>query len=243
MVYYRRRSYGYRRRPSGRRTSLPVRYRFGKARFARASRYRRRSLRKANWFSRKYNFKEKFDSTQMLQLPAGSDCVGGFSLQAVQLPAWAYRKPLADQYKIYKWKIEFVPQVMSPATVGSDTSGTTVAYTGMAEHALVPDYSDNSVPSSWGALVDNPLCIRKSIFHPIKMIIRPRVLKAAYEAGTTTGSAWMPGTGWIDCNDESTPHYGFKYMARAPLAHYDQPIVIRVRYTVYYGFKNTQSTN
>lgn len=215
--------------------------------------YRRRYIRRrtrvfkrrARWYSRKYNYKDKFLAYQFQLRPNNTAglITYGFALRPVQITNWASRHILYDQAKIYKWKLTVVPPV---SQIGAYQELESVGPRGLSScrHYLAYDYTDDTPPASPGLMLNSTSSISTSWDRPLKMIIRPKLSKLAYETGTTTGNAYMPSTGWIDVDDENTPHYGFKYLmdntsytATAETTPYLQ---YNIYYTVYYGFKNTQ---
>lgn len=248
MVYYRRRSAGFRRRSGYRRSSLPVRFRFGKNRFSRAAGYRRRIRRTSapsmKWYNKKYNYKERFEENVVITVIPGQQQKLGMTMSGSQLPGWANRSVQADQYKIYKWKVEILPsRVQANSPVYDVTPASDTARFGQCRHALAVDYNDVSTGFSMTNMIDCPNAVIRPVESPIKMCIRPRLLKAAYETGVTSGQGYMPSTGWINTADSQVPHYGFKWIADMSQWHGTGEFTFIVRHTVYYGFKNTQSVH
>ena len=232
MPAYRRRTYrkSYGRFRRGiRRTSIRRRRVLPRRRFA----VRRR--RSANWYARKYNFKEKFLASQF-HITNSSPVEEGFHLEAMQIPGWNNRHVNFDQYKIYKWKIVIAPpKVMENL---SDTQTTGLKGMEMMRHYLGYDYTDATPPATMASMM-GPSVISTQWNRPLKMIIRPRISKTAYEGVGFTG--YMPGTAWIDCDDDGVPHYGFKYYldnSSWTLQGGEPELNAQVWYTVYYGFKN-----
>jgi len=244
-MYRRRRRYPtrYRRR----RTFRPS-YRFGSKRFSRYRRYRRRS--KAQWYSRKYNFRECFPSTTLTcPIVTGSTGTlsGAFVLSANDLPLWTTRSTLGDQYKIYKWKITITPNRVTPLEATSGTDPSNIGFdSGLCFHYLVPDYTDNTAPSAVLEMMENPLCVKRSTMRPISMIIRPRVKSPVYESHTTV-YGFSPKIQWISSVDADVKHYGFKYFCDCSKWQNTTGTTLNldfnVDYTVYYGIKNCQATN
>jgi len=215
-------------------------------RFRRTKRTYRRPRRgtRANWYNRKYNFKDKFMVQSFFLRPFNG--VGlisfGVSLTPNLIPGWSSKKPMFDQVKIYKWKIVVAPPTNMGINVYNEIENNPTHGLSSCQHYLAYDYTDATAPTTVSSMVGASNSITRAWNRPIKMCIRPRLLKLAYETGTTTGDAYMPSTGWVDCDDESTPHYGFKYLmdntnytADAPNTAY---LLYKVYYTVYYGFKN-----
>lgn len=247
MPYARRRTQ-YRKR---------FRRRMGSSRF-RARRIRGRSFRrgrrtggKLGWYNRRYNFKDSFDTLADYPLSTSGGGFGGtgLTLKFASLPTYAVRSNMGDQFKIYKWKLVIIPLI--PAKLdAAEWRAVPLGLTSMdvtlsqGQHALSIDYTDSAPVTNWGQVrTANNACSIKSIGKPLKAIIRPRVLKSAYETGIDSG--YMPGTSWISMSDASVPHYGFKYHweipgydtgATVPPNHYR----FRTIHTVYYGIKNVQ---
>lgn len=241
MVYYRRRR-TFRRRPSYRRT------------FRRRATYRRRFAgkrrsafrRKARWYSRKYNYKEKFfvEAVQLQGSHLGL-ISKGWNLQATQIPGFTTRKAPYDQYKIYGWKITIeAPQVQRPNPYDEvETSANTGM--GSLRQYLAYDFTDSTPPTSVDTMVNCPITRTAPFNKTMKMYIRPSLLKMSYEAGASTGYGYTPGKAWIDVDDSSVPHYGFKWILDnteydVTDTHEQAQMKWYVWYTVYYGFKNCQ---
>lgn len=169
----------------------------------------------------------------------------GFSLQISDCPLWASRQTLGDQFKIYKWKVEIVPSYQQPCTPSENgLVNTLTSRFGDVRTALVPDYTDDSTPSSWDQMIEHPYAKIRPWPKIQKMIIRPKVALMAYETATTTG--YRTGSGWISRTDPTVKHYGFKFMINAsgwhPSGIGDFEFTYRLRHTVYYGIKNVQCT-
>lgn len=232
MPAYRRRTY---RKSYGRFRRGLRRTAFRRRRLLPRRRFAIRRKRSANWYARKYNFKEKFLASQF-HITNSSPVEQGFNLQAIQIPGWNNRHVNFDQYKIYKWKIVIAPpKVMENL---SDTQTTGLKGMEMMRHYLGYDYTDATPPSTMASMM-GPSVISTQWNRPLKMIIRPRISKTAYEGVGFTG--YMPGTAWIDCDDDGVPHYGFKYYldnSSWTLQGGEPELNAQVWYTVYYGFKN-----
>lgn len=240
---FRSRRYGYRRRTFRRGRlygrSRPTRKYALSRRF-----YRRRRSTASKWYNRRFNFKERFESG-IYQFNTPSSPAAGLSLQISDCPLWTSRQNLGDQFKIYKWKIEIVPSFQQPP--GASENGlinTLTSRMGDVRTALVPDYTDDSVPVSWDQMIQHPYARIKPWPLKQKMIIRPKVALMAYETATTTG--YKTGAGWISRSDPTVKHYGFKFMINAaswhPSGMGDFEFTYRLRHTVYYGIKNVQCT-
>lgn len=167
-------------------------------------------------------------------------------MTALQLPSWAVRSAGYDQYKIYKWKIViYYDRTQAIDMMDNGTGGSDALRIGAARHCLVADFNDASPPSNWDQMLLHPWARPKSILRPFKMIIRPNLLKMAYEPGVTTGSGYMSGRGWIKTQDSSVAHYGFKYCVNLADWHpatTNTELGFRIVHTVYWGVKNLNCT-
>lgn len=205
---------------------------------------RRRATRRINWYGRKYNFKEKFQLTTFTLRPfnTGGLVALGAAFTPNMLPSWGSRHIAYDQFKCYKWKIKFTPPAGAGINVYNEITANPTHGLSSCRQYLGYDYTDATVPATVASMRDATNVISRPWNRPISMIIRPRLLKMAYETGGTTGSAYMPSTGWIDVDDENTPHYGFKYLLDTTNFTADNPntpyLLYTVNCTVYYGFKN-----
>lgn len=242
MVYYRRRRFA-RRRPS------TLRRTFRRTRIYRKRPYRGRrryGLKRARWYSKKYNYKEKF-LAQSVHLDVGNNgpLTLGFDLRAATIPGWANRKAGFDQYKIYGWKITIEAPIVQRTNPYDEASGSTVTGLNTVRQYLAYDFTDSTPPSTRDSMTNCPITRTAPFNKTMTMFIRPAILKMSYESGGTTGWGYSPGHGWIDVDDENVPHYGFKwfvdnssYISATPS---DVPRMdYKIWYTVYYGFKNAQ---
>lgn len=240
--YYGRGRYRYRRRSAFRSRLGARRSKYGYFR----RRYGNRRRRPARWYAKKYNYKEVFEETKILLNSPGSVYWHTWTMQANLLPTWSSRKTFADQYKIYKWKITIIPDKCQPPAL--DENGTAAGdLTNIAScrHALVYDFNDANTPLNWDQFIMHPRARVKHFSRPLKLIIRPAILKAAYELGVTTGTGWQSGHGWIKIQDEQVPHYGFKYGLNLVDWHpslTEVSVGLRVKHTVYWGLKNINCT-
>lgn len=242
MVYYRRRRL-VRRRPTYRRRFIRSRITY-RRRFA----GRRRSAfrRKAKWYSRKYNYKEKFFVNSIALSPSGSGLMTqAWNLTASQIPGFASRKGAYDQYKIYGWKITIeAPQVQRTNPYDEQLASTIVGISSLRQY-LAYDFTDSTPPHSVESMVNCPITKTAPFNKTIKMYIRPALQKMSYELGASTGYGYTPGHAWIDVDDQEVPHYGFKWVLDntqyVSADHNDEPqMKWQIWFTVYYGFKNCQ---
>lgn len=243
MPRYFRRRVGYGRRRSFFRSRLGARR--SKYRYFRR-RYGNRRRRPARWFARRYNYKERFEEQKITINTPTVVYWKTFTMQANLMPTWGNRKVWADQYKIYKWKINIIPdRCQAPTLDDNGDNSNELFQIASCRHALVYDFNDANTPTSWDQFIMHPRARVKNFSRPLKLIIRPAILKAAYELGISTGTGWRSGHGWIKIQDEQVPHYGFKYGLN--LQDW-QPAIpstylgIRVRHTVYWGLKNINCT-
>lgn len=242
MVYYRRRRIT-RKRPSYRRRFIRSRMSY-KRRFAGGRRGAFR--RKAKWYSRKYNYKEKFFVEAIDLVSGGTGPIyKGWNLTASQIPGYASRHQPYDQYKIYGWKITIeAPQVQRPSPFEEVEEDPIVGLTSVRQY-LAYDFTDSTAPATVDSMANCPIARTAPFNKTMKMYIRPAIQKLAYELGGTTGFGYMPGKGWIDVDDENVPHYGFKWLLDNTQylvadTHKQPMMKWQVWYTVYYGFKNCQ---
>lgn len=232
---YRRRTF-YKRRYTPRRRTYGTRYRRRRV-------YRPR-IRRANWFGRKYNFKDKFLYTTLKLAPNNITPLPslGVSIRAVGLPNWAKLHTLYDQYKIYKVKLVVQPPAGVSISPYNELNDLDPAAVSTCRQYLAYDYTDATPPTTVASMLASPATKSAPWNRPLKMIIRPRLQKLLYETGTTTGNGYEPGFGWIDVDDENVPHFGFKYLMDntnyTGTADNTPFLFYRFIMTVYYGFKN-----
>lgn len=83
------------------------------------------------------------------------------------------------------------------------------------------DYDDDSPPQSslagWQAVQEVAIAKRYTVSdkgrNTFNFLIRPRVAIATYQTGLTSGYSSVKNR-WCDCEDDTIPHFGFKYIVR-----------------------------
>lgn len=234
----------YRRRSFPRRSSYRFSGRASKSSYFRRRYARRRTGRRAPrgnlaWNRKIYNFKDRYEGNHLtFNGPQFSPI--GFELRVNDIPSWTARKNIGEQYKIYKWKIEIIPDACQNNDLEQNgVQGALTYLLSSCRHCLIPDYTDSSTMPNMAGFIENPLAIIKPINRRLKFCIRPRIQKMLYETPATTG--YQPGFGWIARDDETVAHYGFKWALDLSDWHPSGntcEIGFRVRHTVYWGIKN-----
>jgi hypothetical protein len=102
---------------------------------------------------------------------------------------------LYDQYRIDRVRFLLIAQ--------NNTSGTSVV-SFLTPHFITPDFDDNSVLGTVGAILEYQSC---KIIMPYKNGVLELIPRIAVLSGT--GSANL-GPQWLDCNDTTVQHYGVK---------------------------------
>lgn len=124
---------------------------------------------------------------------------------------------LFDLYKIDK--VDYYMQLLTnPDSFANQATGMTNANNASWYPTIwyIQDY-DDQVPSSL-ALIKEKQGVKRKILKPnemVKFTIYPKFQKATYQLApvppATVGTlGYGPATGWLDCNDNIVPHFGFK---------------------------------
>lgn len=204
--------------------------------------YRGYRRRRQDFYGKVYVFRSKYQDTSIsFTSKTPGDLMTGYHLNGPMIPGFSDYGSY-DQYKIIKWKIEFVPEGL---TFGDPTTliDTVPAHDfGMLRHYLVVDYTDDQIaPTSTEAeFINHPRVKVRPITRPMSMIIRPRFRAESHTGNVTTG--FSPQMGWISTDTPIVNHYGFKHCVNRQ-AWYNEALppheyTIRVYHTVYYAFKN-----
>jgi hypothetical protein len=111
------------------------------------------------------------------------------------LPQVSSFTTLYDQYRIDRVRFLLIAQ--------NNTSSTSVV-SFLTPHFITPDFDDNSVLGTVGAILEYQSC---KIVMPYKNGIIELIPRVAVLSGT--GSVNL-GPQWLDCNDTTVQHYGVK---------------------------------
>lgn len=124
---------------------------------------------------------------------------------------------LFDQYKIVK--VDYYMQLLTnPDTFANQATGMTNANNASWYPTIwyIQDYDDQVVSTL--ALIKEKQGVKRKVLKPnqmIKFTIYPKFQKATYQLApvppVVVGTmGYGPATGWLDCNDNIVPHFGFK---------------------------------
>lgn len=192
------------------------RYRRGRKR--RFGRRRRRTFRRTfkrrrrNFGTKHYHYKRTVLYDVSTTATASTFTGNALGIGLSELPNYTEFTALYDQFRINKIKWEFVPVVKNNIETvywNTTTLIPVTSYVNPPETWTYLDYDDGSTPTESEALQSQTL--RKTPGgRKAKRIFRPAVLFMAYETVSTTAYSpqWKK---WIDCGDNTTPHYGLKY--------------------------------
>jgi len=153
-----------------------------------------------------------------------TDTFGGIRFRLVDVPGSAEFTSLFDQYKITGVKVSFLPRG-NVGEVGTNQ--------GIVKFFTAIDYDDITALTSINDLLqyENAKTTRSTQDH--SRFLRPKVAALAYQS--SVGNAYMPRTGWIDCNNTTVEHYGIKWaLQQLPVG--SQTFDVKIDY--YLSFKN-----
>jgi len=109
-----------------------------------------------------------------------------------------------EAYRITAVDIVYKPNNL----VGQPLSTTTITNGFAGWYAYDPD--DNSVLTTLPQLQSKNTAVVHSMFEPWEMTIHPRPSRALYSGGAFSGYEISEGPVWVDSDNLSVPHYGFK---------------------------------
>ncbi len=128
----------------------------------------------------------------------------GISFTVGSLPNWGSFLSLYDQYRIKKISAHVIPKYDVNLLVSvADLDRLT------PEIFSAIDFDDAAAPASVQELLEYESCIRTR--GPVEHVRtwKPSILLAAYESVATSGYV-RAFDQWLDCNDDTVPHYGLK---------------------------------
>lgn len=250
---FRRRSYG-QRRTGGYRRSFPYRGRVSGFRRRRPV-YRRRFTKRRRtvtngpernyYFRKRYLVREKFFKNNIwMENNTGTDVATAWYMDNATIPNFSGHAAGFEQYKIYMWKIEIIPQLVQAPDLSSSTFANSHNYygLGLVWCYLWADYNDaltTNITVSRAMAI--PGVKARKFNRKLSMIIRPRVLTVGAVSSQTVSTSYKQSRGWLSKNEPSVQHYGFKHVMQSSIwTGTGGPfrITYNVRHTVWYGFKN-----
>lgn len=121
-----------------------------------------------------------------------------WSFKLSDMPGYAQYCNLYDTYKLAAVKLTFWPN--NQVNISNAIQPRIV-------YAI--DYDDSNTGQSEPTLLSYANSrIRNLVGPPFSVYFKPRFARSTYQSTTSTG--YTPGRGYIDTNDASVPHYGFK---------------------------------
>lgn len=132
---------------------------------------------------------------------------------------------LFDQYKILSYTAEYMPRWDSVDT--AQTSGFGVM---MPTFHWVYDMDDATIPTTVEELMTRPYCKSVPINKPIRITVKnPCVAGMIYQSGVATSYSPRKSP-WVDCNNNSVPHYGYKFCVTGkPTTTYTFDVKVTIR--------------
>lgn len=254
---YSRSNYRYRRgfrggfRTNYRRVGLPQRRRL---RYQSRGTYYRPAFKRQRmdgpernrFFTRRFCFRTSHYTNNIVILNgSSSDTPLAYTITTANIPDWVTRSAGFEQYKIYMWKIEFLPPSFQHVDPDHGTTSSDNCYgLALCWHYLIADYNDDSTASiSTSRMMNTPGVKFCRIFRPLSMIIRPKIEKIVAVNTGTTSFGHTEGRGWLSVDDLiPVKHYGFKYLCQQTPwtggTAGTRAFVLQVRHTIWYGLKN-----
>lgn len=154
-----------------------------------------------------------------------ADVGGNLIGQLSQVPNFGEFTALFDMYKILGMRFRFSPRANS-AEVGTNQ--------GLIKFMTAIDYDSSTTTGTMADLLQyESLKVTQSNREHVRYI-KPRIAQSVYQSALTTG--YSPGRGWIDCENNTVPHYGLRFLLQQ-LPAGNQSYDIQVTY--YLAFKNT----
>jgi hypothetical protein len=145
-----------------------------------------------------YTFSRKF-AAPAITATTISGASGGFSFSLSQVPNTTDFSNLFDQYRIIEIAVTLIPNYIQ---------ANVPIYTAF-------DYDDALTPPNVFTLFEKQTCRISESDQVIERVFTPRTLRETYATAVTSGYETAVGA-WIDSQNDTIPHYGFKYFI-APL--------------------------
>lgn len=138
---------------------------------------------------------------------------------------------LFDYYKIKGVKLKFM-------YLSNFNSTTQVPASALPMIHYCVDYDDSTSFASENQALERGNIHSRRLDKPFTYYIKPKANAELYKTATTTGYA-IKGSQWIDTNDNTVPHFGFKSYIQSGAGAYVTPLgVLKVYATYYLGLRN-----
>lgn len=138
---------------------------------------------------------------------------GALEFKLQDIPNYAELTSLYDEYCISKVVVKFYPKF---GQVGQVQGGgnLTVVPNSSAMKAFVTaiDYDDSNTPPSRADLIQWGTARMHTPTSLIKRVLTPCIAVQTYKTVASSGYSAKP-LQWVDCGDDTVPHYGVKYQA------------------------------
>lgn len=187
-----------------------------------------------------------FDLTEINNLTIGQNFIGGLGARAFSLQDLANYTEYLDMYDFYKFGFVELTFTITNAPVAPDLDEESII--GQWTLHIDTDQHDTIMPSAdtfleRGTVKQYQFDASKG--NVVKVKLRPNVLRPVYNG--ILSSAYEPaGQPWISGVYPAVPHYGIKFMVRAPFNStaatptIDAPPLVHVEATYYLAFKKTK---
>lgn len=196
-------------------------------RFPRRRSYRRRSIRR----NRRRNSMLLIKRSNLAYVDIYQYSGGGvWSWALNQVPSYSEIENMFDQYKLCMVKLHVAYSAQPQAQ-----TGTLANPPGNIEFYWAKDYTDVTTPTNVNTLMQMQGVQQRTLdaSRPFNISIKPRFASQVYVSAVGTG--YSPRRGWLQCSDNSVPHYGIKYWVSPALSGVGTDLVGRltIRATYY----------
>jgi len=156
------------------------------------------------------SFTMRFEFVQPAEIiPAvGPITYVGQSFALTQVPNYTNWTINFDKYKLQSVEAVFTP---SRSQQNGGSTRTPLFY-------CAPDFDSDAAPTSIAEVLRHPRSLSCPFTTSFRRKFKPRVAKAIYKTGLSTGYGEGDVDQWVDCSDASIPHFGFQYAAEAQTA-------------------------
>lgn len=137
----------------------------------------------------------------------------GFTIS--NLPNFNEFTQLYDQYKIMEVKVKIIPQyIVNTDDISTSRRVLQLYYIRDHDDADITTLGYDNNENPW---LENSKVKKMMLNRPITITVKPSILTQVYETLTSTGYSPKYDQ-WLDCNDQTVPHYGLKVRIYDPAA-------------------------
>lgn len=135
----------------------------------------------------------------------------GISFKLQDIPNYTELTTLYDEYRITRVTIILMPRSASLGQTNSASSGNVnQQYSNVQPFITVIDYDDATPPGARSDLIQYGTAKQHLPNRMIRRTLQPCVAVQTYKTAVSSGYM-AKRRQWLDCADDTVPHYGFKW--------------------------------